>query len=172
MDVHGGRTHSAVLVPLYADEHGAPHAVFTRRRDDLRRHPGEISFPGGRRDDGETLVATALREAHEEVGLPPAAVEIVGALAPFGTFVTNYAIYPFVGLIEPGFAWVLGETEVAEVFELSLAALAAAHAMKRLVRKGIAFRTDVYEVGGHMIWGATARILADLLRRIAPPTGD
>ena len=73
MDVHGGRTHSAVLVPLFSDADGRLHAVFTKRRDDLRRHAGEISFPGGRRDDGETLLETALREAHEEVGLPPRA---------------------------------------------------------------------------------------------------
>ena len=113
MDVHGGRTDSAVLVPLFTDAAGDVHAVFTKRREDLERHAGEISFPGGRRDDGETLMETALREAHEEVGLPPEAVEIVGALAPVGTFVTNYRIYPFVGLIEPGFEWIAQETEVA-----------------------------------------------------------
>ena len=106
MDVPGGRTHSAVLVPLFCDPAGRLHAVFTRRRADLRRHAGEISFPGGRRDDGETLMQTALREAHEEVGLPPADVDVIGALAPVGTFVTNYAIYPFVGLIEHGFEWI------------------------------------------------------------------
>ena len=166
MEVHGGRTDSAVLVPLFTDDGGGLHAVFTRRRDDLKRHAGEISFPGGRRDDGETLIETALREAHEEVGLPPEAVEVVGALAPVGTFVTNYAIYPFVGVIEPGVAWVLQETEVAEVLELSLDDLIAGHSIKRLVRRGMAFKTDVYEVGPHMVWGATARILADLLRRL------
>ena len=79
--------------------------MFTKRRDDLKRHAGEISFPGGRRDPEDAdLTATALREAHEEIGLPPDAVEIVGALPPTPTFVTNYAVYPFVGLIEPGFA--------------------------------------------------------------------
>jgi 8-oxo-dGTP pyrophosphatase MutT (NUDIX family) len=166
MEVHGGRTDSAVLVPLYADAAGEIHAVFTKRREDLRRHAGEISFPGGRRDPGETLEQTALREAHEEVGLPAAAVEIVGALAPVGTFVTNYAIYPFVGVIEPGFAWVVHEAEVAEVLELRLADLVAGHSTKRLVRRGMAFRTDVYEVDGHMVWGATARILADLISRL------
>ena len=165
MDVPGGRTHSAVLVPLFCDPAGRLHAVFTRRRSDLRRHAGEISFPGGRRDEGETLTETALREAHEEVGLPPGDVDLIGALAPVGTFVTNYAIYPFVGLIEHGFEWVLHEAEVAEVLEFALDDLVAAHSLKRLVRRGIAFRTDVYEVDGHMIWGATARILADLLAR-------
>lgn len=168
MEVRGGRTHSAVLVPLFTDDAGRTHVVFTRRRDDLSQHAGEISFPGGRRDPGETLIETALREAHEEVGLPPEAVEVVGALAPVGTFVTNYAIYPFVGLIEHGFEWIVQETEVAEVLELRLDELIAGHSLKRLVRRGMAFQTDVYEVGDHMVWGATARILGDLLAR----TGD
>jgi 8-oxo-dGTP pyrophosphatase MutT (NUDIX family) len=166
MEVHGGRTDSAVLVPLFCDHAGELHAVFTKRRDDLRRHAGEISFPGGRRDPGETLQETALREAWEEVGLPAEAVEIVGALAPVGTFVTNYAIYPFVGFIEPGFEWVIHEREVAEVLEFKLDDLVASHSLKRLVRRGIAFRTDVYEIGPHMVWGATARILGDLLSRL------
>jgi 8-oxo-dGTP pyrophosphatase MutT (NUDIX family) len=166
MHVQGGRTHSAVLVPLYADGDGAVHAVFTRRRHDLSRHAGEISFPGGRREPGETLLEAALREAHEEIGLPPGDVDVVGALEPVGTFVTNYAIYPFVGVIEPGNQWVPAAREVAEVLELPLEAVRAAHAEKRLVRKGIPFRTDTYEVGDAMIWGATARIVADLLRRV------
>ena len=157
MEVHGGRTDSAVLVPLFTDDDGGLHAVFTRRRDDLKRHAGEISFPGGRRDDGETLMQTALREAHEEVGLPPGAVDVIGALAPVGTFVTNYAIYPLVGRIEPGFEWIVQEAEVAEVLEFALDDLVANHSLKRLVRRGIAFRTDVYEMGPHMVWGATAR---------------
>ena len=164
MDVHGGRTDSAVLVPLFWDD--GLRAVFTKRRHDLRRHAGEISFPGGRRDPGETLRETALREAREEIGLPEEHVDLVGALAPVGTFVTNYAIYPFVGLIEPGFEWVVHEREVAEVLELKLDDLIAGHTKKRLVRRGVAFKTDVYEVGEHMVWGATARILADLLRRV------
>jgi 8-oxo-dGTP pyrophosphatase MutT (NUDIX family) len=162
--VHGGRD-AAVLAPLYAGADGELHAVFTRRRHDLKRHPGEISFPGGRRDRDETLVETALREAHEEVGLPPDAVHVLGALEPTPTFVTNYAIYPFVGMIEPGFEWVAEQGEVEEVLELPLNALRDGYGERRLVRRGIPFRTPTYEVGGHVIWGATARILGDLLRR-------
>ena len=156
-------------MPLFRDGEGALSAVFTRRRDDLRSHPGEISFPGGRQEDeDEDLRATALREAEEEVGLPPAGVELVGALPPTPTFVTNYAIYPFVGVIQPGFAWVPQATEVAEVLELRLGDVRAGHSLRRLVRKGVPFRTDVYEAGGAMIWGATARIVADLLERLGP----
>jgi len=158
-----------VLAPLYLDAAGELHLVFTKRRDDLRRHPGEISFPGGRRDPEDLdLAATALREANEEIGLPPEAVEIVGALPPTPTFVTNYAVYPFVGLIEPGFAWEVAATEVAYVLELPLEAVRAAHGLRRLVRRGVPFRTDTYQVGDHMIWGATARMVADLLARLAP----
>lgn len=164
MDVHGGRD-AAVLVPVFEDGAGDLHAVFTRRRHDLRRHAGEISFPGGRRDEGEALLDTALREAHEEVGLPPQAVHVAGALPPTPTFVTNYAIYPFVGVIEPGFAWVAQQSEVAEVLELPLAELRASYGERRLVRRGIPFRTPTYETRGHLIWGATARILGELLLR-------
>src|SRR5438552_15105750 len=97
LDVHG-RVDAAVLVPLYVQD-GELHAVFTRRREDLRRHAGEVSFPGGRQevDEGEgeeDLRQTALREAEEEIGLPREAVELVGALTPTPTIATNYAIYP------------------------------------------------------------------------------
>jgi 8-oxo-dGTP pyrophosphatase MutT (NUDIX family) len=158
-----------VLVPLYLDAGGALHAVFTERRADLRRHAGEISFPGGRRDEADAdLRATALRETHEEIGLPPQSVEVLGALQPTPTFVTNYAVYPFVGLIEPGFAWVLQEAEVGQVLELPVERVRQGYVRRRMLRRGVPFRTDVYDVGGHVIWGATARIVADLLERVAP----
>jgi 8-oxo-dGTP pyrophosphatase MutT (NUDIX family) len=163
-----GRTDAAVLVPLYLDA-GDLHAVFTKRREDLRRHPGEISFPGGRQDDGDAdLEATALREAEEEIGLPPDAVEIVGALQPTPTIATGYAVYPFVGLIEPGREWALSAREVARVIELSLPELRDGYRRQRLIRRGLPIRTDTYVVGDDLIWGATARILSDLFDRIAP----
>jgi 8-oxo-dGTP pyrophosphatase MutT (NUDIX family) len=162
-----GAKQAAVLVPLFLAADGELHVVFTERRADLRRHAGEISFPGGRRDEADAdLPGTALRECHEEIGLPPDAVELVGALQPTPTFVTSYAIYPFVGLIEPGFAWVLQEREVAQVLELRLEAVRTGYGRRRLVRRGMPFRTDTYETGGHLIWGATARIVADLLDRV------
>jgi 8-oxo-dGTP pyrophosphatase MutT (NUDIX family) len=167
LDVHG-RTDAAVLVPVYLDDAGRPHLVFTRRRDDLRRHPGEISFPGGRQDDTDRdLTHTALREAHEEIGLDPDVVEVVGALQPTPTIATNYSVYPFVGLIEPGLEWTLSAREVAQVLELKLDDLRDGYRRERLLRRGIPFRTDVYVVGDHLIWGATARILGDLLQRVS-----
>ena len=163
-----GRTDAAVLVPLYLED-GELHAVFTKRREDLRRHAGEISFPGGRYDEGERdLVATALREAEEEIGLPSDAVEILGALQPTPTIATGYAVYPFVGMIEPGRTWTLSAQEVAEVIEFSLRELLAGYGRRRLVRRGVPIRTDTYVVGDHLIWGATARILSDMFDRVIP----
>ncbi len=167
LEVHG-RTKAAVLVALYVDG-GDLHAVFTRRRHDLRSHAGEISFPGGRREAGEDLRVTALRETEEEIGLPRAQVDIVGALTPTPTVATNYAVYPFVGLIDAGMAWTLSANEVEEVIELRLTDLRAAHSRRRLLHRGIPFRTDVYDAGeGLVIWGATARIVGDLLARVDP----
>jgi len=91
----------------------------------------------------------------------------VGALTPVATFVTGYAVYPFVGVIQPGQAWTLSAREVAQVLEFSLADLRAGYAKRRLVRRGIPIRTDTYVVGDHLIWGATARILGELLNRLS-----
>ncbi len=166
-----GRTRAAVLVALYPDHDGL-RAVLTRRREDLRRHAGEISFPGGRYDETDSdLAATALREAHEEIGLAPEAVELLGALPPTPTIATGYAVHPFVGWIAPGQAWQISPREVAEVLELPLTAVLAGYGRRRLVRRGLPIRTDTYLVGPDLIWGATARILADLLDRVSPLLG-
>ena len=157
-----------MLVPLFR-EGGDLRAVFTRRREDLKRHAGEISFPGGRQDEpDEDLRSTALREAEEEIGLPVDDVELVGALPPVGTFVTGYRIFPFVGVIEPGRAWTPQPTEVDEVLELSLRALVDGYESRRLLRKGVPIKTPTYTVEGNLVWGATARIVQSLLERLRP----
>jgi 8-oxo-dGTP pyrophosphatase MutT (NUDIX family) len=161
-----GSTDAAVLLPMYGhpDE---PGLVFTERRADLRRHAGEISFPGGRQDHpGEDLRTTALREAHEEIGLSPDAVDVVGALPPVGTFVTGYKVHPFVGLIPHGLPFDPNPHEVAAMLLFSLEELREGFAMRRLVRRGLPIRTPTYVVGEHLIWGATARILGELLDRL------
>jgi 8-oxo-dGTP pyrophosphatase MutT (NUDIX family) len=167
LEAHG-RTEAAVLVPM----HGWPERpglVFTERRSDLSRHAGEISVPGGRRDGGESLLETALREAEEEIGLARERVEVAGALPPIGTFVTNYKVHPFVGLIAEGMRFEPNPTEVESVLVASLDELASAYAKRRLVRRGVPIKTDTYEVSGKLIWGATARILRDLFERLDCP---
>jgi len=163
-----GKVDAAVLIPLYL-RGGELVAVFTERRADLRRHAGEISFPGGRQDEpDEDLRRTALREAHEEIGLDPGHVELVGALPPVGTFVTGYRIFPFVGTIEDGYEWKLQETEVEQLLELSLPALMHGFESRRLLRRGVPIKTPTYTVNGHFVWGATARIVEHLLEHLAP----
>ena len=163
-----GGTDAAVLLPLFGHPE-QPGLVFTERRSDLRRHPGEISFPGGRQDDpAEDLIATALREAEEEIGLNPGDVEVIGALPPVGTFVTGYKVHPFVGLIPEGLSLKPSPSEVASILLFRLEELRAGFAMRRLVRRGIPIRTPAYVVGEHLIWGATARILRELLGRLGP----
>jgi 8-oxo-dGTP pyrophosphatase MutT (NUDIX family) len=161
-------------VPLFAAEDSSePHVVLTKRRADLRRHAGEISFPGGRKDPGDAdLSATALREAEEEIGLSPAQVTLLGALPTTSTFVTNYVIHPFVATIPPGVAWRLSAKEVDQVLELPLEEVRAAKTVTDIERRGITFQTDAYIVEGNVIWGATARILAHLFDALLPADAE
>jgi 8-oxo-dGTP pyrophosphatase MutT (NUDIX family) len=160
---------AAVLVPLYEAPDGELRVVLTLRRADLRRHAGEISFPGGRRDpDDGTLSDTALREAEEEIGLARDEVTVVGALERTSTFVTNYAIHPFVGLLDGERAWRASALEVDAVLEPSLREVRAGRTRTRMERRGFAFETDAYVFDGQLVWGATARIIERLLERIGP----
>jgi 8-oxo-dGTP pyrophosphatase MutT (NUDIX family) len=165
LKAHGNRE-AAVLLPITDWSH-QPRLIFTERRADLNKHAGEISFPGGMSEDSdEDLAATALRESHEEVNLRPERVEIVGALAPVGTFVTSYRIQPFVGIVTGDEPLIANPQEVASILHFGIDDLVDSYAMRRLVRRGVPIRTPTFEVGRHMIWGATARILADFLTRI------
>jgi 8-oxo-dGTP pyrophosphatase MutT (NUDIX family) len=167
---------AAVLVPLFlAETTGTlePHVVLTRRRADLRRHAGEISFPGGRRDpEDASLQETALREAEEEIGLARTQVSLLGELPPTSTFVTNYVIHPFVGTIPAGVAWLPSAKEVDAVLELPLSAIQAGRTKTQIERRDISFETDAYVIDDHVVWGATARILEHLLESLRTTAPD
>jgi 8-oxo-dGTP pyrophosphatase MutT (NUDIX family) len=163
-----GKTDAAVLIPLYDDPVRGLVAVLTERRHDLRKHAGEISFPGGRRDPGEDLVTTALREAEEEIGLDRGGVRVMGALAPTGTMVTRYRVFPFVGVIEPGQVWAPHEWEVEAVLELPLLELRRGRQWRPLLQHKLPVPTVSFLVDGHLVWGATARMVDQLLNRLEP----
>ncbi len=157
-----GARPAAVLVPVLVSA-PAPRVVFTVRTEDLSRHPGEVSFPGGLAEPGEELSATALREAEEELGLAAEDVEPVGALPPVHTHVSGILIAPFVGLLREDPRFTPNAAEIADVVEVPLRTLIEVRETRWFEREGFRFPTPVFEVDGHVIWGATGRILETLL---------
>jgi 8-oxo-dGTP pyrophosphatase MutT (NUDIX family) len=153
---------AGVLLPVVARPEVA--LIFTRRSEDLSRHAGEISFPGGlQHDEDRSLVETALRETEEELGIARRSVEVLGALPPVHTFVSAILIVPFVGLIEVSPELSPNAAEIAEVLEYRLDDLAAAEGTVEFPRGDHVYRGFAYVMGANTIWGATARILHDLL---------
>jgi 8-oxo-dGTP pyrophosphatase MutT (NUDIX family) len=153
---------AAVLAPLV--ERPEPSLVFTVRSIDLSRHAGEISFPGGLQDPGETLPETALRETWEEIGLDPVAVELVGALPPVHTSVSGILVVPFVGVMERAPMFTPSDGEIDEVLTFTVARLAAAEREVEIPRDGgRVWRGFAYELDGHTIWGATGWMLHTML---------
>ncbi len=164
---------SAVLVALF-EEGGETHVILTRRSFTMRAHRGEIALPGGTSDDGETAVETALREAREEVGLDESLVRPMGWLSPIVTFALDSAIWPVVGVLEGRPTLVADPQEVDRVFTVSLAELLADNAFleerwrREEPRAGVDdseryFPIHFFAVPGDLVWGATARVLTELL---------
>jgi len=154
---------AAVLVPVL----DAPlRLILTRRPDAMPTHPGQIAFPGGRRDEGDASpAACALREADEELGIPEHAVELLGQLDDFAT-PSRYVVTPVVGLVQPGLVLRPSPREVAEVFEVPLAALAEPGVFKDMGEReflGVRQRLSAFLVGERNIWGITARVIQQLL---------
>jgi 8-oxo-dGTP pyrophosphatase MutT (NUDIX family) len=154
---------AAVLVPICGDGRGLS-VLLTRRTADLRDHPGQISFPGGRlegHDDGPT--AAALREAFEEIGLSPGDVELAGYLPPHAV-VTGFVVTPVVGFVQPGFVARPDPREVAEVFSVPLDFLLEPRNLHTGPRDigTVRLTTYFWQYGHHRIWGATAHMLKTL----------
>lgn len=173
------RINSAVLAALF-EEHGEGRLVFTRRSVDLRTHQGQVSFPGGRIESGEEPTAAALREAFEEVDLDPALVTTVGWLHPLQTMVSKGFILPVLGTLDARPRLRPNPSEVERIFDVSLAELADPEVFHeerwRIPGRVIegsddnSFPVWFFEVAGEMIWGATARMLFELLSIVL--TGD
>jgi 8-oxo-dGTP pyrophosphatase MutT (NUDIX family) len=160
---------AAVLVPVVERVDGLS-VLFTRRTDHLSQHAGQISFPGGRAEPGDdSPEMTALRETAEEIGLEPAAVEVIGRLDEYCT-VSGYCITPVVGLLRPPFELRPDAAEVAEVFEVPLAFLLdpANRRRESLTRDGRRREFYAMPYGDYYIWGATAGILVNLHDAVAP----
>jgi 8-oxo-dGTP pyrophosphatase MutT (NUDIX family) len=167
LELHAQGRNAAVLIPFRPQPDGSIKLVFTKRHDDLPQHAGQISFPGGRADPEDSdFVATALRESWEELAIPIDAVEVLGALEPMSTYVTDYAVYPIIGRVDAELPLTPNPGEVDSVFEVDLNDLAQMREKRELVRAGMTFTTEAFESEGGLIWGVTGYILGRLLDRI------
>ncbi len=159
-----GAVPSAVLMPLWERE-GRVEVLFTKRTSRLPQHAGQISFPGGSRDPGDLDdQATALRETEEELGIPPSQIEVVARLDQILT-VTNFLVTPFVGLVSPAARAAPNPAEVAALLWVPLATVLdpSRYQDSAVPWRGMVFRQKALPFGGELIWGATGRMLLNLL---------
>ena len=158
-----GLTPAGVLIPVMERDHGLS-VLLTERSSQLKLHAGQVSFPGGRMESGDLDIrATALRETHEEVGIPPDAVDVAGFLAPSPT-VTGYSVTPVVGLIREAVPIIVDPSEVETAFEVPLEFLMDGRNQQDSMREfeGVMLKIVEFHFGGHRIWGATATMLLQL----------
>jgi 8-oxo-dGTP pyrophosphatase MutT (NUDIX family) len=155
---------AAGLLLLYPGERG-PSVPLTVRASGLRRHAGQVSLPGGATDPGETLAQAALREAHEEIGVDPARVRILGELTPVHVLVSGFTLHPIVGITDERPSFALAAHEVEEVVEVSVDDLQDASSIRQgtRTREGVAIEYPYFDLMGHQVWGATAMILGEFI---------
>jgi 8-oxo-dGTP pyrophosphatase MutT (NUDIX family) len=160
----GGFGAAAVLVPLH-EEGGVASVLLTVRRHDLKHHAGQVSFPGGRVEPGEAPLDAALREAHEEVGLEPGLVTVLGRLSETVVLQSAFRLTPWVASVPYPYPYAAAPREVEAIWHVPLPSLMApgVHRTERRLAYGLEVDVHYYEVEGRTIWGATARILSELL---------
>jgi len=169
---HPPFSHAAVLVPLFQKDGGC-HLLFTKRSEEVKYHKGEISFPGGVVDEEDLeLINTALREAHEEIGLKESDVQIIGVLDDIVT-ITEFIVTPIVGLFPYPYPFRVSVAEIAELIEVPLLSLLDEDCLseREIFRGGKREIVYAYQHGEHIIWGATARILKQFLDLLTSQRG-
>jgi 8-oxo-dGTP pyrophosphatase MutT (NUDIX family) len=159
---------AAGLLLLYPGERGASIPL-TVRASHLKRHAGQISLPGGATDEGETLVQAALREAHEEIGVDPARVRILGQLTPVHVLVSGFTLHPIVGITDERPEFNPAPHEVEDVIEVSIEDLQNASNIRHgtRTREGVAIEYPYFDLRGSHVWGATAMILGEFICLLA-----
>jgi 8-oxo-dGTP pyrophosphatase MutT (NUDIX family) len=169
IETEPGERVAAVLVPVI--ETPEPAVLFTLRAGHLSRHAGEVSFPGGSRDAGESLVETALRESSEEIGLDPRLPDILGALPSIHTRVSGFLVVPFVAALPSPPDLTASDREIEAILTFPVAALDSVESpVEHEVEPGRTWHGWAYELDGHRIWGATGWILHGLLEVVRKET--
>jgi len=164
-DLPPGRP-AAVLLMLF-ERDGEPWLVFTKRTHEVQHHKGEISFPGGARDDDDDdMEATAIRETVEELGVDPADIRVVGRLDELPTFVTGYNVTPYIAVVPEQHAYRPSDLEIDEIIELPVPELARVGRRDVIVRRGFPIETNIFDTRGHFIWGLTGAILRQFLDEV------
>lgn len=169
MDDDSSYLHAAVLIPLFR-ENGKLHVILTKRTNRVEHHKGQISFPGGSVDEEDgSLKETALREAHEEIGLLKKDVEVLGQIDDVFTVASNFIVHPFVGLIPHPYPFRINPDEVESVIQTPLELFlpnSTAHKNDAIEADGMTYYGPVFQYRGEIIWGATARIMENLFEII------
>jgi len=160
------------LMLLYPGSDG-PAMALTLRRDDLPQHPGQVSLPGGAIDAGEDVETAALRETHEEIGVPAESIRVIGPLSSLWVIVSNFLVQPFVGIVDERPDFALAEHEVAALVEAPVPDIYDAQRVEwhQIVVDGIVIRYPALVLDGHAVWGATAMMLAEFACLFDPDFG-
>jgi 8-oxo-dGTP pyrophosphatase MutT (NUDIX family) len=167
-----GERHAAALILLYPGPEG-PSLALTVRHANVPHHPGQVSFPGGGLDPGEVALDAALREAEEEIGVPPGDVRIIGTLSSLWVIVSGFVLFPFVGVADARPDFKPAAREVEELLEVPVA-----HVLDRSrlgwterTRDNVVVRYAYFDLGGHHVWGATGMILSEFSALFDPDFG-
>lgn len=163
-----GREAAVMLLVYPASDDGTLHTILTRRKDDLQHHPGQISLPGGRRESGETIQQTALRESEEEIGVDQSTIELLGKLNSIYVPPSDFTVTPWVGWLEKEPAFRLQAEEVAELIRVPITSLLDPSIRRCSSVASDAKARDVpwFSIQNHQVWGATAIILDDFAQRL------
>lgn len=161
---------AGVLALFYPDEQEHPHLLLTRRPEAMNKHAGQVAFPGGRREDGESLEETALRETEEEVLIAAHRVDVLGELTPLYIPPSNFCVHPFVGLIDHTPDLSVRTEEVADIFGVHPTHLTdpTKRSTQRMHVGGMERDIPHFMLDGHLVWGATAMMMAELAAILDP----
>ncbi len=165
-----GQVRLGGVLALFYHRHDELYLVLTRRRDDLNSHAGQISFPGGKRDDGESLLETALRETEEEIGVGPTHIQVLGQLSMLYIPPSDFEVHPYVAYYDNGSppSFIPSEAEVAEIIEAPFRLFFDPEVRRQEPwnLRGTDILVPYFQLGSHKIWGATAMMLNELIERV------